>query len=545
MTFGAYWREKAMRRKPQLIALCCLAMLLICLMSACGALENDDNTPASVESVAAGEQVQLAFSQGNEAYRIIPYWTSTEESLTGYSLTTGEGAAAEDSAANARLRGESRFATSRPAWISEIRYNRALKRQAWSDKMRSLEREISAAGLVKAEDFESQALRAKTSSECGALELARGDECQNEIDLKFMDFEGDITDFTGQVKGKGEHCSVVVDSDDNVSQSDIDAIIDSFDNVIYPRNHFLFGEATVDGTNYVDRDADGLVMIVLSSMVNESGAVGQYNPSDFVPDALNTSDILYVVVPDSDNSLDSVFGTVAHEYFHMIMFGVKRVKYKADETLWLNESTAHLAEDCSGFGIDNVETALSYLDAVPDYSMAFSGDDLEARGMGFLFMRYLYEQMGGVEYSTTDGGDLTDLGGAEFLTKLVRSNKTGFTVLDAALGESWKDSFFDWLAAVTLDDLPIADDPRYQYQDLYNDPLTGQKIGVCTNCSRKSGDGSNVTYAGLACQPYKSGMDGLVNATGADCVAVSGSGDLFIDTQADEDSLMFGVVRVK
>ncbi len=549
-----YDKEKTMCQSKLLVLILLLAVSLV-VIPACSDEGEDEIVPASIDIVQAGDQIQLAFEEGGEAYRIIPLWTLDEDSSTGYTLTAtedkadsgdeGDDEAEDGEEPSSRLRLHQGFSQVKPVWMTESRYHRMLKRFAWDSKMRLREKEIFEQGLVTPDLFERRGLRAKKSEECGDLEVARGDECLSQLDLKFMDFDGNISDITVEIKGKGSTVAVAVDIEDSVTQSDIDEIVDRYDNVIYPRDHFLYGSPVIDSVDYTDRDQDGLHLIVLTHLVNDSGAVGLFNPNDFVPDALNDADILWVVVPDNDNPLDSVFGTVAHEYFHMIMFGVKRVKFQGDETLWLNESLAHLAEDSSGFGIDNIDTAKAYLDAVPDYSLAFSGDDVEARGMGFLFLRYLFEQQGAVEYDSESGSTLTDGGGASFLTSLIQTDEVGFDALNTSLGSDWKDHFFDWLAAVSLDGLDIANDPKYQYMDLYDDPISGQQIGICTNCTRTNAMGDDVLFEGLYCEPFEDEYDGVLYATGAGCVQVEGEGEVFIDTEAEEDGVQFGIVRIK
>ncbi|RJO66650.1 MAG: hypothetical protein C4523_11810 [Myxococcales bacterium] len=508
-----------------------------------------DVVPADVKDYAAGETMDLSFAEGSEEYRVVAYWAAEEESTTGYTLSTTAAEGADEPAA--RLRGGSKFAQQKPAYLSDARYRRMLRRLDWDRKLRADEKRIIEEGLVTAEDLRL-AKRPKLSSECGENELARGADCLSEFDLKFMDFEGGLTDLTVAVRGKGEHVSVVVDTEDtdSVSQEDVDAIVENYDNVIYPRDHFLYGASVFEDLDYTDRDQDGLHMIVLSHLVNDSGAVGLFNPADFLGQnqsgATNTSDILWVVVPDAENSLDSVYGTVAHEYFHMIMFGVKGLKFSKSETLYLNESLAHLAEDASGFGIDNIDVVAAYLGNT-EYSWAFSGDDVEARGIGFLFMRYLFEQQGAVEYGESSGSDLTDKGGAEFLQLMIATDKVGFEAVTGALGEDWSAQFGNFLAAVSLDDLEIANDPKYRYGALYDDPITGQQIGVCTNCTRANGAGDSLELAGLAYEDYSDGYEGLVTATGASVVGVTGDADTaIVGTPEDETAgLRFLVVRVK
>ncbi len=543
-------------RKSTLWLLALLLPVLV-LGVGCGDSEDDDAdgdediVPASIETVNVGDQIVLGFESGTEEYRVVPFWAIDEDSNIDFTLTLGEAPEGsenenEDSGPAAKQRIQQH--RNGPVAISQKAYDRLQRRFAWDHKMRMEERRIRAEGKVRKQMQRKLSLRGKLSSECGDLEVVRGGECAGSFDLDFTDFENNTSTITVNVKGKGTHCSVVVDSNDDVAQADIDQIVSMFDNVIYPRDHFFYGPSEIDGKDWADADGDGLRMIVLSSKVNESGAVGLFNPNDFDTES-NNADLFWVVVPDSENPLDSVFGTVAHEYLHMLVFAVKALKNDTDESLWLNESMAHTMEDCSGFGIDNIYTVAEFLndEGFKEMSMAFSGDALAARAMGFLFLRYLYEQKGGVEYDTSDGSAVTDKGGAAFLKSLMDTDEVGFEALNTALGGDWKDHFFNYVAAIILDDLPIANEAKYSYQDPYDDPITGQQIGVCTNCTRTGADGGTVTFAGLNSEdPFEDEYEASINATGVDAFTVTGDvGTIAIDTEADEDTLQFGIIRVK
>lgn len=495
-----------------------------------------DAPPLFVESYAAGEEIPLSFETGNEEYNVIAYWTAEEDATVGFTISEAGGGS------EAVAKQKRAILPARPAWMPQARYRKLQRRFLWDNKMRRFEKQLLAEGLL-GEHLIRRIKRAKLSAECGALEVARGDECLNELELGFKDFDGEVTDITVEIKAKGEHCAVAVDVDDSVSQEQIDQVVRQFDNVIYPRNHFIYGETVFDGSDYTDRDQDGLHLIVMTSLVNDSGAVGFFNPGDFVGQP-NTSDILWVVVPDAQNPLESVFGTVAHEYLHLMVFGVKFVKHRVDESLWLNESMAHLAEDASGYGIDNIDTVALYLESANDYTWAYSGDDVEARGMGFLFLRYLFEQKGAVSYDPADGSKLTDNGGASFLRDLLATSDTGFSAVDKALGGDWSEHFFSFLAAVSRDTTGAEESAEYSFKDPYTDPISGQQIGVCTNCTRKNAMGQSVPFTGPAAQSFSGEFDGVITATGSSTVRITASDAQRLTTDADDD-VRFGVVRVK
>jgi|GEM_PF-5490479 len=516
-----------------------------------GDIDTDGDVDGDVGEVVAkynsGDTATLKFTSGDEVYQIVPYFASTVESEAGYSITVGD-SSANGTAGKIKKTARS-FRSAKPEWISEVRYRQVLARQKWSVLQHQLKKQVAAKGVFNQDVFKSAKINAKLSSECASDELYRDGVCTNEFDLTFMDFDEDETEITVQVKAKGEHVAVVVDSDDTVAQADIDNILNKFDTIIYPRNQFFSGGSTFDGIDYVDRDGDGMHMIVLTHLVNDMDAVGLFNPADFGPD-LNVSDILYVVLPDADNPMESILGTIAHEYYHMLMYGIKRAKFGTLETLWLDEDLAHLFEDVSGYGGDNLDITAAYLESPANTTWAFSFDnqETEARGMGYLIMRYLFEQKGGVTYSSSNAADITDNGGATFIASLLQTDNKGFDAIDDALSgsDSWKNSFFDWLAAVSLDETSMNAGSKYGYNAIETDSITGQKRGVCTHCSRDSIYGYTVDFDGLSTTALSGGKtDGIVSASGAVANKLTGNSDQEIVLQADDDDILFGVFRVK
>ena len=97
--------------------------------------------------------------------------------------------------------------------------------------------------------------------------------------------------------------------------------------------------------------------------------------------------------------------------------------------------------------------------------------------------------------------------------------------MNAALGDDWTNHFSNWAAAVTLSGLGVTNDAKLNYKPVYNDDLTGQKIGICTNCTRKNATGDSYTFAGFAPSEAINGegnYEGLLMATGVDSVKITG-----------------------
>lgn len=492
-----------------------------------------DTTPDAQRAVdvKAGDDISLA--AGGD-YRLVAYWPVTQDGNTGFTL---KGVPSAKKAQRSPLAERNPVLAAR--WQGRLALDRLL-RQSEADSLRQ-----GFAAAMKA-TLETRAPK-KALFACEAGKIERGGSCVDEFTLKFS-ASNPAKDITVKVLAVGTTGVIVVDKDDlaAVSSDDAQALLTKFDTIIAPRDHALFGSPVIDGTDYADADGDGKRLIVFSHLVADLNAVGFFFNKDFLKDGGNgnVSDLLWVVPPSADNPLDSIYGTIAHEYLHLLEYGVKTVRNGIEEDRFLAESLAHLAEDATGFGIDNVDAAWSYLSGADKTSWAFSDDTVETRGMGFLLMRYWFEQKGGVSYSSSDPSALTDKGGAAFLTGIVRSKKAGFAAMDEAFGDATTKHFFGFVAAVSLNGLNLSGTGDYTYAALYNDPLTGQSIGVCTHCTRKNAAGQDQDFTGFSTETLSADYDGSVQATGLVSVGLSVSAATTLQSQADDAALHFAVIKV-
>ncbi len=393
-----------------------------------------------------------------------------------------------------------------------------------------------------------------TSAGCsGATEVCHNKTCASSVSVKVGGFSTKST-ITANVKKKGKIAAVLVDSSDTVSSSTVDAILDKFEKVIYPRDVALFGNPKLTSSGATlssDRNSDGLVWLVISKEVSsKKSAVGFFNAVDFSQTAANSNkaDILYVDAASTKKPAD-VYTILAHEFQHLLNFAVKKYKPQKNggtgalEALWLDEALSHLAEDACGFGGENVTLLDQELfTAMEDASVFFTEDNSANRALAMLYMRYLFEQKGGVSY--TSGGGITDRGGAAFL-KALRGSKQGTAIIDQVYG-SHKTAFDKFIAALSLDGRGITTYVPYIYRPLVSDPLTGAKIGVKIRGSRKDATGATVKLTG----PLEEDLTGSVNDSianaGARFYKLTGkTGKVKIKVAATASDFRFAVIKVK
>ena len=299
------------------------------------------------------------------------------------------------------------------------------------------------------------------SSGCKAGEVCAAGTCSTSVTVKVKEF-AKVDTITAEVKKKGKVAAILVDKDDTVPDATLATILKTFEETIYVRDVALFGNPALKSGGTVkasDRNGDGLVWLVLTKRTEDKkNAVGFFNAVDFTTGATsNKADILYINSKET-KKMSAVNPIMAHEFQHLLGYATKVYKPKvaggsgALEALWLDEGQAHFAEGACGYGGENVN--LLSEKAFPDFGDAAviyspSDDELTQRTMAYMFVRYLFEQKGGVTYAS--GGGITDGGGAAFLKKLHTTSKTGTAAVDEALGSSYKAAFDTWGAALALD----------------------------------------------------------------------------------------------
>ncbi len=260
--------------------------------------------------------------------------------------------------------------------------------------------------------------------------------------------------------------------------SEVASMVDPFATIIMPRDLRFFG-SSAKHEGPLDRDGNGVMMVVLSSKLCKLNVLGYFDDRDYLDSSMtdsgasgNEADILWIRSIDAvgdcttDASEIKLLGTMAHEYQHLINYS-RRVYAKSKdeakkEVLWLDEGIAHLAEDLTGFGSGNYSVIRSYLEPANFNRVSFSGSydmftapdqHVAGRAAAYLFLRYIFESFGGATYSTTDAKDIRDGGGIAFLQKLYDSKYAGLSNLAQASGKKMSELMADFVEALYFDGL--------------------------------------------------------------------------------------------
>ena len=278
-----------------------------------------------------------------------------------------------------------------------------------------------------------------------------------------------------------------------IQDVDVENLATDFGDIALPLERELFGrESDVNG----DGTMTILMTPVLNRMASSGGLVtGFFYPLDlFVQENSNQMEIFYTLVSDPqgkfgpslsvDFTINNILpGVLAHEYQHMTSYQQHVfVNGGSTEVSWANELLSHFSEDITGFGKENpsrVRLGLASPQTSPLTPATSPG--LAERGMGYLFIRYLYEQ--------SPDGDA-------FISRLYQTSDTGRSNIEQAFAgtssdfDDFDDFVKNWSMAVALSDTNATTNPRYNYEPRTIHPETGNYMGICLRCDTQDGRGT-------------------------------------------------------
>ena len=262
------------------------------------------------------------------------------------------------------------------------------------------------------------------------------------------------------LRGMSGKAMVYVDSEsaEMFTESQVNELLDMYDNVIYPANVALFGEPS-------DVDVNGRVVLLFTPAVNRLTPAGSsstltgFTSSCDIEQCRNTNvgEIVYLLVPDSEGKYgktlkaDSIFRsiprTIAHELVHVIhftqRFTVKRAQL--NEESWLAEGLAHQAEEliselfaargrhdvADSFRDQNRKRAMLFLENAGATGLIASNNTVTERGAQWMFVNYLNQRFG-----------------PSVLKRLAQTTHRGTGNVAQATGVEWSSLLADWAMRV-------------------------------------------------------------------------------------------------
>lgn len=189
---------------------------------------------------------------------------------------------------------------------------------------------------------------------------------------------------------------------------------------------------------------------VTLSTTDHCGLAGYFNSSDTLPATVNpNSNERNMFVMNADwFGTDFYLNVLTHEFRHLI-----EDNYDRGEEEWEIEGSATLAEDLLGFPDGARQRANRFLENPNRQLNSWTNSDkIPHYGQGYLFNRYLYDQLGEAYYR-----------------EFVQHPANGLHAIDAIAAEhnlplSGEQLWLDWLAALAIHNHPQAP-PAYRFQD--------------------------------------------------------------------------------
>ncbi len=262
----------------------------------------------------------------------------------------------------------------------------------------------------------------------------------------------------------GQHLYFWIENGVPYDPAAVKALVDAFDNQIYPTDRTFFGSEWTPG---VDDDPH---LYALYARHLGSVVAGYFSSQDEYPQQVfsnsNEHEMFELNADTTTLSDPYIYGVMAHEFQHMIHWNLDR-----NEDNWLNEGFSVLAQFINNYPVGGFDT--SYI-SNPDTQLNDWSLDQTANaphyGAAFLYLDYLLSRF---------GSDVTHA--------IVNSPLHGLDSIDAVLaGQGITDPltgqvvtadslFGDWAVANYLQD-PQVGDGRYAYQNYPKAPKAHDTI---------------------------------------------------------------------
>ncbi|MBF0408600.1 MAG: hypothetical protein HQM10_14720 [Candidatus Riflebacteria bacterium] len=270
----------------------------------------------------------------------------------------------------------------------------------------------------------------------------------------------------------------VLGSDKSLARMKLKELADEFDGVIYPRMREWFGTEP-------DFDQDAKIYILLDDIQDGLGqflgyfwAGNQFSRSSL--SMSNEKELLYIdLFPNYVYNPSRVYGTIAHEFVHMIHFNegvtVENGEMK-DEERWLEEGFTQYGQYLyNKTHTSNLDEFIKEPDTIlvePRVDVWLGNDPFANYGASYLFLFYLIEKYGANN-------------GPGFMRNLVRDRTKGIESLNNSLRQfntTFDQVFSDWAIANFIDktrklDMSPLNDGKWGYA-VDNDYDTTNNLGT-------------------------------------------------------------------
>jgi hypothetical protein len=403
---------------------------------------------------------------------------STAADTIEYLVVAQSVAGAPNRNAQFRLAGEAMMTA--PALVAAAALQAAASQESPADRFHTMLREIEARGSYAStpSDVTGEAMLVRTPPQVGEQRSFK--VCSN------LNCALPMTNVTAVVKAVGQRLALYVDleAQGSLTQADYDEVVATFDTRLYAIDTLAFGTES-------DRDGNGVIIVLMTPAINRlvstatctapgGGFVaGYFFGADLDPrldndQNYNKGELFYALVPDPSGVYSCSHSVTrvkellpivfVHELQHMISFKYHVLLPGAStfstELLWLNEALSHYAEELGGrsylpsnpatfssFLSGNIRNAYQYMAETDKHYLvsAFGTGSLGERGAGWLFIRYLVDQL---------AADTSQAAWHAVTRQLTQATTQGAVNVEAVSGAPFEQTLARWALALWVSDLP-------------------------------------------------------------------------------------------
>ena len=286
----------------------------------------------------------------------------------------------------------------------------------------------------------------------------------------------------------------------SVNERDMKALMDTFENEIYPTDREFFGSEANPGV-----DGDPHIYVIYASSIGHNiagyfSSVDSFNP--LVHEYSNAHET-YVLGTSQDLGDEYTYATLAHEFVHMIQNASDR-----NDVSWMNEGFAEVGAFLNKYDIGGADWI--YVQR-PDMQLNTwvdnSSPDFSAHyGQSFLYLTYFLDRFGEEATKALTNNPENDI-------TSVDDTLAQLNVTDPETGEviTADDVFMDWAVTLFLMDGSVGDG-RYEYKNYPDAPQvdTSETIASCP-----SQTGGTVNQYGMDYYTINCTGDYTLNFSGA------------------------------
>jgi len=275
-----------------------------------------------------------------------------------------------------------------------------------------------------------------------------------------------------------------------VDENDMKALMDTFENEIYPTDREFFGSEANPGV-----DGDPHIYVIYAGGLG-SNIGGYYSSKDgYNPliDEYSNAHETYVMVDSQPLGDPYAYGTLAHEFVHMIQGASDR-----NDVSWLSEGFAELGSFLNGYYSGGADW---FYTQKPDMQLNTwvdnSSPDFSAHyGQSFLYLTYFLDRFGQEAtkaLTSNPENDLTSIDNT--LAELNITDPETGNVITA------DDVFMDWAVTLHLMDKSVGDG-RYDYNNYPDAPQVqvSEPVSSCPQSLSGTVNQYGIDYYTISCE---------------------------------------------